>query len=126
MDAAERAWANLDQAVRRAQVTTGEIAGAAVVMLATELPSKASLLLAPALREVVEDVIGWPVLAVAPDRDFVILWNAGRRDLITGMGSVVCREYARASYPLSTEIFQISDSLRAIGTYADTSNPPSS
>jgi len=125
-DAAERAWANLDLAVRQAQVTTGEIAAATVVMLATELPSKASLLLAPALREVVEDVIGWPVLAVAPDRDFVILWNAGRRDLITGMGSVVCREYARASYPLSTEIFQISDSLRAIGTYADTSNPPSS
>jgi hypothetical protein len=125
-DAAERAWANLDLAVRQAQVTTGEIAGAAVAMLATELPSKASLLLAPALREVVEDVIGWPVLAVAPDRDFVSLWNAGRRDLITGIGGVVCREHAQAPYPLSTEIFQISDSLRAIGTYADASNPPSS
>jgi hypothetical protein len=125
-DAAERAWANLDQAVRRAQVTTGEIAGALVAMLATELPSKASLLLAPALREMVEDVIGWPVLAVAPDRDFVYLWNASRRALITVMGGVVCREYAQAPYPLSTEIFQISDSLRAIGTYADASNPPSS
>jgi len=99
-DAAERAWANLDLAVRQAQVTTGEIAAATVVMLAaTESPSKASLLLAPALREVVEDVIGWPVLAVAPDRDFVILWNAGRRDLITGMGSVVCREYAPGVLP---------------------------
>ncbi len=26
-----------------------------------------------------------------------------------------CREYAQAPYPLSTEIFQISDALRAIG-----------
>jgi hypothetical protein len=123
--AAERAWANLDQAVRQAQATTAEIAGATVAMLASELPSKASLLLAPALREMIEDVIGWPVLAVAPDRDFVYLWNASRRDLITGMGGVVCREHARAPYPLSTEIFQIGDSLRAIGAYAAASNPSS-
>jgi hypothetical protein len=125
-DAAERAWANLDLAVRQAQVTTGEIAGAAVAMLATELPSKATLLLAPALREVVENLIGWPVLAVAPDRDFVYLWNAERSDLITGMGGVVRREYARAPYHMSPEVFQISDSLRAIGTYADADSPPSS
>jgi hypothetical protein len=94
-------------------------------MLATELPSKASLLLASALREMIEDAIGWPVLAVAPDRDFVYLWNASRRDLIPRMGGVVCREHAQAPYPLSTEIFQISDSLRAIGTYAPGSNPSS-
>jgi hypothetical protein len=124
-DAAERAWANLDQAVRQAQVTTIETAGAVIAMLATELPSKASLLLAPALRQMIEDVIGWPVLAVAPDRDFVYLWNASRRDLITGMGGVVCREHGRAPYPLSTEVFQISDSLRAIGAYAAGSNPSS-
>lgn len=124
-DAAERAWANLDLAVRQAQVKTIETAGAAVAMLATVLPSKASLLLAPALREMIEDVIGWPVLAVAPDRDFVYLWNANRRDLISGMGGVVFREHARAPYPLSTEIFEISDSLRAIGTYAPGSNPSS-
>jgi hypothetical protein len=48
---------------------------AAVAMLTTELLSNASLLLAPTLREMIEDVIGWPVLAVAPDRDFVYMWN---------------------------------------------------
>jgi hypothetical protein len=123
--ATERAWANLDQAVRQAQVTTLEIAGTAVAMLATELPSKASLLLAPALRERIEDVIGWPVLAVAPDHDFVYLWNASRRDLITGMGAVVTREHARAPHPLSTEIFQIGDSVQAIGAYAAATNASS-
>src|SRR5215469_9305890 len=125
-DATDRAWANLDGAVRQAQVTTGEIAGATVAMLATELPSKASLLLAPALRDRIEDVIGWPVLAVAPDRDFVYLWNAGCRDLIAGLGGVVTREHARAPYPLSMEVFQISDSLRAVGTYAEAGDTPSS
>jgi hypothetical protein len=125
-DATDRAWANLDRAVHQAQVTTGEIAGAAVAMLATELPSKASLLLAPALREVAEEVIGWPVLAVAPDRDFVFLWNAGRRDLIAGMGGMVHREFGRAPYPLSMEVFQISDSLRAIGAYAESGDTPAS
>jgi hypothetical protein len=95
-------------------------------MLATELPSKASLLLAPALREVAEEVIGWPVLAVAPDRDFVFLWNAGRRDLIAGMGGMVHREFGRAPYPLSMEVFQISDSLRAIGAYAESGDTPAS
>jgi hypothetical protein len=94
-------------------------------MLATELPSKASLLLAPALRERIEDVIGWPVLAVAPDHDFVYLWNASRRDLITGMGAVVTREHARAPHPLSTEIFQIGDSVQAIGAYAAATNASS-
>ncbi len=87
-------------------------------MFAAALPSKAPLLLAPALREMIEDVVGWPVLAVAPDSDFVYLWNASRRDLTTSLGGIVTREYARAPYPLSTEIFQIGDSLQAIGTYA--------
>lgn len=34
------------------------------------------------------------------------------------MSGVVRREHARAPYPLSPEIFQISDSLRVIGAYA--------
>lgn len=124
-DAAERAWANLDQVALGAEGVTVETAGASKAMLATDLPSKASLLLAPALRERIEDVIGRPVLAVAPDRDFVYLWKASRRDLMTGMGGVVCRVYARAPYPLSTEIFHTGDSLRAVGAYAVASNPSS-
>jgi hypothetical protein len=39
------------------------------------------------------------------------------------MGGVVCREHGRAPYPLSTEIFEISDSLQAIGAYAAARNP---
>jgi len=117
-EASERAWSNLDAALQRAaQVTTGPVDGITLLGFAADLPSSASLLLAPSLREAVSDVTGWPVLAVAPDRDFVYVWNAGHRELLARLGGVVVRAHARAPYPLSTEVFQISDTIRAIGSY---------
>ena len=41
--AAGHAWSNLDTALRQAQVTTGDVDGVALGMLATSFPSKASL-----------------------------------------------------------------------------------
>jgi hypothetical protein len=116
--ASQHAWSSLDTALAQAeQVTYPAPGGAALLSFATALPSKASLLLAPSLRTAVEGAVGWPVLAVAPDRDFVYVWNAGHRDLIGRLGGVVIREHARAPYPLSAEIFEIGDSIRAIGSY---------
>jgi hypothetical protein len=123
--AAERAWSNLDAAARRApQVTTGPKDGVTLLSFAAGSPSSASLLLAPALREVVSGVVGWPVLAVAPERDLIYLWNARHPDLAARLGTMVVRMHASAPYPLSTELFAISDSIRAIGSYqpADSSN----
>jgi hypothetical protein len=34
-----------------------------------------------------------------PDRDFVYLWNASRRDLITGMGGIVTCEPRPSALP---------------------------
>lgn len=118
--ASRQAWSNLDTALGRAeQVSYPAPGGATLLSFATALPSKASLLLAPSLRTAVEGTLGWPVLAVAPDRGFVYLWNAKRRDLIDRLGAVVTREHARAPYPLSAEVLEISDSIRAIGSYQD-------
>lgn len=117
-EAAGRAWANLDLALRRAAISTMDIEGATLAVFAARLPSKASLLLAPSLQEVIGPVTGWPVLAIVPDRDFVYVWAAHHRDLIPRLGAVVIREHARAPYPLTTEVLQISDTIRAIGTYA--------
>jgi hypothetical protein len=112
------ASANLDTALREAEISGVEAPGdVTLAVIATTLPSKASLLLAPSLREAVSPVTEWPVLAVAPDRDFVYVWNADRRDLIARMGPVVIREHARAPYPLTTEILHISDTIHAIGAY---------
>lgn len=116
--ASQDAWSNLDSALARAQrVPIPAPGGATLLSFATGLPSKASLLLAPSLRTAVEGTAGWPVLAVAPDRDFVYVWNARYRDLIGRLGGVVTREHAAAPYPLSTEILEISDSIHAIGRY---------
>jgi hypothetical protein len=57
------------------------------------------------------------VLAVAPDRDFVHIWNAGHRELLARHGGVVVRAHASAPDPLSKEVFQISAVIRAIGSY---------
>ena len=112
----QHAWSNLDTALARAgQVTYPAPGGAALLSFAAALPSKASLLLAPSLRAAVEGTTGWPVLAVVPDRDFLYLWAAGYRDLIGRLAGVVIREHARAPYPLSPEVFEIGDSIRAIG-----------
>jgi hypothetical protein len=116
--ASQHAWSNLDTALARAEpVTYPAPGGATLLSFAAALPSKASLLLAPSLRAAVEDTVGWPVLAVAPDRDFLYLWGAGYRDLVDRLGGVVTREHAQAPYPLSTEIFEIGDSIRALGRY---------
>jgi hypothetical protein len=116
--AAQRAWANLDAALRQAaQLTNPAPGGVTLLSFASGVPSKASLLLAPSLREAISDVAGWPVLAVAPDRDFVYIWNASHRELISRLGGVVTREHGRAPYPLSTEVLHISDTIHAIGSY---------
>ena len=117
-EASERAWSNLGAAARRApQVTTGPVEGVTLLSFAAGIPSNASLLLAPSLREVVSGVAGWPVLAVAPEHDVVYLWNAAHRELADRLGKMVVRVHASAPYPLSTELFEISDSIRAIGSY---------
>ena len=116
-DASERAWSNLDVALRAARIQMETVEGAAVIWLETEFPSKASLILAPCLREIVSPHIGWPVLAVVPDRGFVYLWPASRRELIPQFGRVVVGEYRRAPYPLTTEVFEISEAVEAIGAF---------
>jgi hypothetical protein len=52
----------------------------------------------------------------APDRDFVYVWNARHRDLIGRLGGAVTREHAHAPLPLPAEVFEVGDSIRAIGS----------
>jgi hypothetical protein len=124
-EAARWAWSNLDAALRRAAPHTYTApGGATLVSFAVGVPSKASLLMAPALREIVISLTGWPVLAVAPDSDFIYVWNAAHRELIPRLGPTVIREHTRASHPLSTEVFEIGDTIRAIGNYQNRTGPP--
>lgn len=116
-EAFELAWSHLDVALRGARIQLDSVDGVTIVWLDTDFPSKASLILAPCLRYIVSPHIGWPVLAAAPDRDFVCLWGADRRELIARLGRIVVREYGRASHPLTTEIFEIGEAVQAIGAF---------
>ena len=116
--AAAKAFDNLARALREATIENEEIDGVQLGYIATTLPFKSSLILAPNLREVVEASIGWPLHAVAPDRDFLYLWAARHEDFAPRVGSVVVTEYSRAPYPISTEVFEIADGgIRAIGEF---------
>jgi hypothetical protein len=117
-DAGDRAFTNLGRALSAASVESQFIDGVQLGFIGTSLPLKASLILAPNLREVVGAVLGWPLMAVVPDRDFLYLWAARHTDFVQRVGHVVVREHSQASYPISTEVYEIADkAIRAIGAF---------
>jgi hypothetical protein len=91
---------------------TQAVAGVRLGLVETQFSLKASLVLAPDLRDLVEPMLCWPVLAgagrcwpvlagagrcwpvlaVAPDRDFVCLCNAEHREFAQRLATVVLRE----------------------------------
>ena len=110
---------NMDLILRRTKIETAPVEGHQLGILGNELVAfKAALLICPNLKEVVEPVLGWPLFAVMPCRDFVYLLNQKDQPLLGRMGQVVMREYQKSGYPISTEVFEISDQcIRAIGDY---------
>jgi len=110
---------NMDLILRRTKIETAPVEGHQLGILGNELVAfKAALLICPNLKEVVEPVLGWPLFAVMPCRDFVYLLNQKDQPLLGRMGQVVMREYQKSGYPISTEVFEITDQcIRAIGDY---------
>jgi hypothetical protein len=118
VSAGKRAFENLAAALRAAKVTFNEIDGVRLGMVGSKLPFKAALILAPNARELLGKDLGWPLLAVVPDREFLYLWAAKDEDFAARVGGVVVREYGNAEYPVSTEVFRIDDDgVRAIGEF---------
>jgi hypothetical protein len=117
-DAAARAFANLARALSEATVESQDVEGVQLGFIGTSLPLKASLILAPNLREIVGAALGWPLVAVVPDRDFLYLWAARHTEFAHRVGAVVAREYSKAPYPISTEVYEITENkIRAIGEF---------
>jgi hypothetical protein len=116
--AARQASANLSDALAEASLQKEDIDGVPLGSVGTELPFKSSLILAPNLREVAGPALGWPLMAVAPDRDFLYMWPAEHAEFVQRVGGVVVREYSQAAYRLSTEVYRIDDEgIRAIGEF---------
>jgi len=117
-EAGAKAFANLGRALSEATVELEEVDGVRLGLIGTSLPFKASLILAPNLQEVVGAMLGWPLMAVVPDRDFLYLWEARHTDFVQRVGGVVVREFSQASYPISTEVYEITnEAIRAIGEF---------
>lgn len=113
------AFHNLERALSEATLETSDHDDVTLGYIATPLPFKTALILAPNLKKVLGQTLGWPLLAVTPDRDFLYLWAARHSDFSSRLGEIVVREYAEAPYPISTEIFELSDlGVRASGAFS--------
>lgn len=114
------ALGNLASAAASSFVEWKQIHDVRVGYFNTSLPFESALLLAPGLRSIVASVIGWPIYAVVPHRDFVYIWAAEHAWFTERLAAVVRREYTAAKCPLSTEIFEIDDEgMRAVGVFQD-------
>ena len=109
---------NLAKALLEATLETDDIDGATIGYFDSPLPFKASLMLAPNLKEIVESHVGWPLLAVAPARDFLLFWDASHRFFLDRVGGTVLRNYSESPYPISPELFEIDDEgIHVIGEF---------
>jgi hypothetical protein len=118
----EKAWiiaeSNLETIMQKTEVSFSEIEGDKLGMLEAEEPYKASLLLTKALKDKISNVLGWPVFAVAPARDFVYLFSK-QGSLVNKVGHVVVREFNNSGYPISTDVWELADGeQKTIGAYA--------
>ncbi|CAN5685952.1 hypothetical protein BH11VER1_BH11VER1_33440 [soil metagenome] len=121
-EAEAEAYINLDTAAHDATVGYSEIDGIRLGYLNSSVPFTSSLILAPNFRALVEPVLGWPVYAVTPTRDIVFIWYAGHKGFEERVGPIVVQKFLNASYPISTEVYEITDgSVRVAGEFATNS-----
>jgi len=123
-EATAKAFANLGQVLSQVTLESRAIDDVQLCFVGTQFPFKASLVLAPNLREIIGSRFGWPLMAVIPDRNFLYFWAAKHTGFINRVGRVVVREYLQASYPISTEVYEITDEkIRAIGEFPTEGKP---
>lgn len=100
---------NLDALLQRSEFHVEHVGGTQLGLIETESPFKASLLLAPSLKDVVAAQMGWPIWAIAPCRDFLFLLRDGDEEAIDAVAQVVLHEYDASEQRLSTEVLRVSD-----------------
>ena len=132
----ERASANNMALLADKRVSIERWAGAPVALLPVQGVLKSAALLAGNLREFVGPTLPWPLHALMPAGDFVLLFSQQQPNLIDAVSEVVLREFQAANSryadaadaaPLrnnlahggiSPELFVIDDvGLRAVGRF---------
>lgn len=108
----------LDSIMQATEVSYLDANGFRLGVIQANEPHKASLIRAPSLRDKVEGEIGWPIYAVAPSRGFVFLISQSDADELGRVGPSVVKEFKSAEYPISTEVWEVSDAgIEAIGIF---------
>lgn len=112
------ASANMGALLKATPIELKKIEPYTLGLLVTPSVFKAALIFSPNLREVCEPVLGWPLLAVIPCRDFAFLFAASDDGIVERLGSTVVKEYRGSGYPITTEVLRIDDAgIEAIGEY---------
>jgi hypothetical protein len=112
---AESSFAGL---VARTKIEVLKAGDLALGTVHVHAPYKASVILSPALKQQLPVEMGWPVLAVAPARDFVYLIRKDDQESLGRIGAVVVREFRQSGYPVSTEVWELSDDgAKAMGEF---------
>ncbi|MEM9659076.1 MAG: hypothetical protein AAF961_12010 [Planctomycetota bacterium] len=116
--------ANMERLVGAATLDAQEIDGVTLGMLALEnAPFKASLILSSQFRRLVSSVHGWPVLVVAPARDFVYVLATVDRQFLNRLRGIVLREYQESGHPITADVLEVGDhGIMPIGSFAARDN----
>jgi hypothetical protein len=120
---AKAAGRNMAELLQKTPIEIEAVEQFQLGMFATHSPFKASLIFSPNLKDVLSPKLGWPVYAVIPCRDFAYVFREEDQELIPRLGQVVVREFTRSAYPISTEVFRISnEGIEAVGYFPAESN----
>ncbi len=117
-EASQHAFDNLDRELNRAELDLQVIENVKVGSLISDLPFRASLVLAPSFVKKVQLKIGWPLFVVAAARDFLVFWDRSETEFTSKLGPTVVHEFQESAYPITTEVFELtSTEFKAIGAY---------
>lgn len=85
----------------------------------------ASMILSPGFKAAVSEKLGWPVYAVVPCRDYMLVFSD--KALIPHLGTTVVKEYKSSGHPLTAEVLRISDAgITAVDAFSVDANKPKS
>jgi hypothetical protein len=107
--AEEVAANNLAELLRNAPLVLDELDGRTYGTFAIRSPFKAALPLAPNFRAVVGAKLGWPLYALIPSRDFVYVFAEKDQPLLGVLGRAAAEEFENGAYPVSRDVFRLSD-----------------
>jgi hypothetical protein len=112
------AASNMAALLKQTEFKVENLEGHPLGLFVTDSAFKASLIFSPNLKEVVGPELGWPVWMVIPSRDFASVLADGDHDVLAHVGPAVVGEYNGGAYPISTEVFLVSDEgIQAIGRF---------